>query len=90
MNLRVCNAARSADAAAIKTVAQLPPIVVQALAHVLDYVQPLKMDAVLRLGASFKEFHGAHQMSLSPNALRSGYLMICCSGKPLHKTQALV
>lgn len=67
----MCNAEGSADGAALKAAAQLPPIVVQALAHVLDYVQPLKMDAVLRLGASFREFHGAHQMSLSPNALRS-------------------
>ena len=63
-------------AAALKAVVQLPPLVLQALAHVLDYVQPLKMDAVLRLGASFREFHGLHQMSLSPNALKYGVTSI--------------
>ncbi len=49
---------------------QLPALIVQALAHALDYVRPLHMEAVLRYGASFKPFHDAHQMSLSPNALR--------------------
>ena len=73
---RVCTAEGVAEAAASKAVVQLPPLVLQALAHVLDYVQPLKMDAVLRLGASFREFHGLHQMSLSPNALRYGVTRI--------------
>lgn len=61
--------------AALEAVLQLAPLVVQALAHALDYVRPLHMEAVLRYGASFKPFHGAHQMSLSPNALR-------CTSKP--------
>ena len=60
----------SEESAALKAVMQLPPLIVQALAHALDYVRPLHMEAVLRYGASFKPFHDAHQMSLSPNALR--------------------
>lgn len=55
---------------------QLAPLVVQALAHALDYVRPLHMEAVLRYGASFKPFHDAHQMLLSPNALRSAALRV--------------
>ncbi len=62
----------SEESAALQAVMQLPELVVQALAHALDYVRPLHMEAVLRYGASFKPFHGAHQMSLSPNALRYG------------------
>ena len=73
----VVSAEAGSDAAALKAVAQLPTLVLQALAHVLDYVRPLKMDAVLRLGASFKEFHGVHQMSLSPNALRWLHFLHC-------------
>lgn len=73
----VASAEGGTDAAALEAVAQLPPLVLQALAHVLDYVRPLKMDAVLRLGASFKEFHGVHQMSLSPNALRWLHFLHC-------------
>ena len=42
----------------------------QALAHALDYLQPLKMEGVLRMGATFRPFNEAHEMSLSPNALR--------------------
>ncbi|KAL0026611.1 hypothetical protein WJX77_010338 [Trebouxia sp. C0004] len=60
----------SEESAALQAVMQLPEVVVQALAHALDYVRPLHMEAVLRYGASFKPFHDAHQMSLSPNALR--------------------
>ena len=61
----------SEASAGLEAVLQLPPLVVQALAHALDYVRPLHMEAVLRYGASFKPFHDAHQMLLSPNALRS-------------------
>ena len=63
------------ESAALQAVMQLPPLIVQALAHALDYVRPLHMEAVLRYGASFKPFHDAHQMSLSPNALR--YRIFC-------------
>ena len=72
---------------------QLPALVVQALAHALDYVRPLHMEAVLRYGASFKPFHDAHQMSLSPNALR--YACVPChvdahvSQMPLAKEEHL-
>lgn len=59
---------------------QLAPLVVQALAHALDYVRPLHMEAVLRYGASFKPFHDAHQMLLSPNALR---FAACTSTNPV-------
>ena len=65
------NLAEGSEAsAALEKVMQLPGLIVQALAHALDYVRPLNMEAVLRYGASFKPFHDAHQMSLSPNALR--------------------
>jgi uncharacterized membrane protein len=67
-----CYAGGSEESAALQAVMQLPALVVQALAHALDYVRPLHMEAVLRYGASFKPFHDAHQMSLSPNALRYG------------------
>ncbi|KAL3139906.1 hypothetical protein ABBQ38_004198 [Trebouxia sp. C0009 RCD-2024] len=60
----------SEASAGLEAVLQLAPLVVQALAHALDYVRPLHMEAVLRYGASFKPFHDAHQMLLSPNALR--------------------
>ena len=67
-----CYVGGSEESAALQAVMQLPELVVQALAHALDYVRPLHMEAVLRYGASFKPFHDAHQMSLSPNALRYG------------------
>lgn len=68
--LCVTYAGESGESTALQAVMQLPALVVQALAHALDYVRPLHMEAVLRYGASFKPFHDAHQMSLSPNALR--------------------
>ena len=49
---------------------KLPPLVLQALAHALDYLKPFGLEAVLRMGASFREFSSAHEMNLSPNALR--------------------
>ena len=71
------NLAEGSEAsAALEKVMQLPVLIVQALAHALDYVRPLHMEAVLRYGASFKPFHDAHQMSLSPNALRYAWASV--------------
>ncbi len=48
----------------------LPPLVLRALAHALDFLQPFGMQAVLRCGASFAPFCARAEMSLSPNALQ--------------------
>ncbi len=66
----LCCAGATEEAGALTAVEQLPPLVLQALAHALDYLQPLKMEGVLRMGATFRPFNEAHEMSLSPNALR--------------------
>ena len=66
----LCCAGATEEAGALSAVEQLPPLVLQALAHALDYLQPLKMEGVLRMGATFRPFNEAHEMSLSPNALR--------------------
>ena len=51
--------------------AKLPGLVLRALAHVLEFVKPFGLEAVLRLGAAFRPFNAFHEMSMSPNALRS-------------------
>ncbi|KAK9810008.1 hypothetical protein WJX72_003290 [[Myrmecia] bisecta] len=58
------------EAGALDAVLQLPTLVVQALAHALDYLTPFGLEAILRLGAAFRPFNAVHEMSLSPNALR--------------------
>ena len=60
----------AADAGAADAVAQLPGLVLQALAHALDYLRPFGLEAVLRLQATFREFSAKSQMRLLPNALR--------------------
>ncbi len=50
--------------------AQLPGLVLQALAHALAYLRPFGLEAVLRLQATFREFSAKCQMRLLPNALR--------------------
>ena len=60
----------AAAPAALKAVLELPGLVVQALAHALDYLRPFGLQAVLRLGAAFRPFSAQHEMTLSPNALR--------------------
>lgn len=50
--------------------AQLPGLVLHALAHALDYLRPFGLEAVLRLGATFRPFSAKQEMQLSPNALR--------------------
>lgn len=68
----VCFPAESGTAgrADAEEVTKLPPLVLQALAHALDYLKPFGLETVLRMGANFREFSSAHEMSLSPNALR--------------------
>ncbi|KAK9861330.1 hypothetical protein WJX84_009535 [Apatococcus fuscideae] len=53
----------------VEEVSKLPPLVLQALAHALDYLKPFGLETVLRMGANFREFSSAHEMNLSPNAL---------------------
>ena len=59
-----------ASGKALNAVVQLPGLVLQALAHALDYLRPFGLEAVLRLGATFRPFSAAQEMQLSPNALR--------------------
>ena len=47
----------------------LPPLVLQALAHALDYLKAFNLEAVLRVGAAFHPLQSVHEMSLSPNTL---------------------
>lgn len=61
--------ARASDAA-MDALMTLKPLVVQALAHALDYLKPFGLESVLRLGASFHPFNTIDEVALSPNALR--------------------
>ncbi|GAB4814961.1 hypothetical protein N2152v2_002007 [Parachlorella kessleri] len=56
--------------AAVDAVLGLPPLVLRALAHALDYLRPLGVEGVLRLGAAFRELGVAQELALSPNTLR--------------------
>ncbi|KAL4431011.1 hypothetical protein ABPG75_006267 [Micractinium tetrahymenae] len=62
--------AQPASAAALEAVQALPPLVLRALAHLLDYLRPFGLQAVLRLGASFQPWATAQEMRLSANTLR--------------------
>lgn len=53
----------------LDSVLKLPPLVLRALAHALDYLKPFGLEAVLRQGASFREFSEVQELALSPNAL---------------------
>lgn len=66
------NAAPSASAAALEAVQVLPPLVLRALAHLLDHLAPFGLQGVLRLGASFQPWATAQEMRLSANTLRRG------------------
>ena len=59
-----------ASGSALDAVVQLPGLVLQALAHSLDYLRPFGLEAVLQLGATFRPFSTGQEMQLSPNALR--------------------
>ena len=49
----------------------LPPLVRQALAHVLQYLQAFGQQTVLRLGAGiFQRMQSHMEMQLSPNTLQ--------------------
>ena len=53
----------------LDVVLKLPPLVLRALAHALDYLKPFGLEAVLRQGASFREYSEIQELALSPNAL---------------------
>lgn len=55
---------------AVDSVLRLPPLVLRALAHSLDYLRPLGVEGVLRCGAAFRELRAAQELALSPNTLR--------------------
>ena len=59
----------AADQRALDTAMALPPLVLQALAHALDYLKAFSLETVLRVGAAFQPLHSVHEMSLSPNTL---------------------
>ena len=50
--------------------AALPPLVLRAMAHLLHYLQPFGLAAVLRLGSQFQPWETAQEMRLSANTLR--------------------
>jgi hypothetical protein len=58
--------------AAAEAVAGLPPLVLRALAHLLDHLRPFGLEGVLRLGAAFQPWDQAQEMRLSANTLRWG------------------
>ena len=49
---------------------KLPPLVMQALAHALDYLTEFQLEAIVRQKCTFKPFNEANEMALSPNALQ--------------------
>ena len=48
---------------------ELPGLVQQALAHVLEYLKAFGQQTVLRLGTSFQRMQSQMEMALSPNTL---------------------
>lgn len=48
----------------------LPPLALVALAAAVQYLKPLGMASVLRMGATFRPFSEAAHVKLSSNALR--------------------
>lgn len=57
------------DQRALDTAMALPALVLQALAHALDYLKAFNLETVLRVGAAFQPLQSVHEMSLSPNTL---------------------
>ena len=57
-------------AVALDAVSALPPLVLCAMAHLLHYLQPFGLAAVLRLGSQFQPWESAQEMRLSANTLR--------------------
>ena len=60
---------QAGDQQALDTAMALPPLVLQALAHALDYLKAFSLETVLRVGAAFQPLSSIHEMSLSPNTL---------------------
>ena len=58
---------KATDLAALET---LPPLVMQALAHALDYLKQFQLEAIVQQKSAFKPFSEADELSLSPNALQ--------------------
>lgn len=48
----------------------LPPLVVRALAHALDWLREFRLERVLELVDGFTELQPVRSMALSPNTLR--------------------
>lgn len=55
---------------AVDAALQLPSLVLRALAHALDYLEPFGLGAVLRSGAGFREYSAVGEMALGPNTLQ--------------------
>ena len=60
----------AAPVAALDAVRRLPPLMLRALAHLLEHLRPFGLEAVLRLGATFQQWDTAAEMRLSANTLR--------------------
>ena len=56
--------------AALDGVSALPSLVLRAMAHLLQYLRPFGLAAVLRLGSQFQPWETAQEMRLSANTLR--------------------
>jgi DNA mismatch repair protein MSH3 len=56
--------------AALDGVSALPSLVLRAMAHLLQYLRPFGLAAVLRLGSQFQPWESAQEMRLSANTLR--------------------
>lgn len=51
-------------------IVSLPPLVINALAHSLDYLEPFGLEGALLHSFSFKEYSEIKELELSPNALQ--------------------
>ena len=49
---------------------KLPPLVLRALAHALDYLKQFHLEAIVRQKCAFRPFSEANEMTLSPNTLQ--------------------
>lgn len=62
--------AAAASPAALAALRALPPLVLRALALLVDHLRPFGLEGVLRLGASFQRWEAVQEMRLSANTLR--------------------
>lgn len=59
----------NAQSTALDAVMKLPPLVVRALAHALDYLKPFGLGGILSQSSCFRDFSEVQELTLSPNTL---------------------